>query len=115
MADNMRYHVFFESNDEGIGYYIGSYNDKDIAKKKVDYVFELFHSYGYETDEAQELFESIHLWRRYKMFSETEFSRTAFFNAVYYQTSGLSTGLNDKCKFAWSQMPENEEICLYTL
>jgi hypothetical protein len=82
----MIYHVFFES-DEGFGLHIGSYQDKDRAEKMGMYVWDLFENDG--TDNTNEINETAKLWRKYEVFSDTEF--TPMHMKGLQRTSGLSS------------------------
>jgi len=85
---NLKYHVFFEST-EGLGLYIGSYQDRDRAEKMGKYAWDLFENDG--TDKTNEIIEAIKLWRKYKVFPDTEFTpmhmkglqRTSGFSSVF--------------------------------
>ncbi|NWJ52961.1 MAG: hypothetical protein HXX14_19075 [Bacteroidetes bacterium] len=74
MAYNYLYHVFFESIDEGVGYYIGSFKDKYIAEEKGIHVEDLIYSSSEETEKKQELRVISRSWIKYKIFPETEFT-----------------------------------------
>ena len=74
MADNNWYHVFFEAIDDGVGYYIGSFKDKDIARKTGMHVNDLIYCDRDETDKKQELREISRSWVIYKIFPETEYT-----------------------------------------
>ncbi len=80
------YHVFFES-DEGFGLYIGSYHDRDHAEKMGKYVWDLFDNDG--TDKTSEIIEAAKLWRKYKVFPDTNFA--SMFVKGMLRTSGFST------------------------
>jgi hypothetical protein len=74
MADNMWYHVFFEAIDEGDGYFLGSFKDKDLSWKSGMHVNDLIYCDKNEVDKKQELREISRSWIKYKIFPETEYT-----------------------------------------
>ena len=83
------YHVFFEDHQEGVGLYIGSYKEKDRADKIGNYVWDLFENTG--IDKTDEIIEAVKLWRKYRIYTDTEYSR--FQIHAMKITSGLSSML----------------------
>ena len=92
MAD-MMYHLFFESRDEGIGYYIGSCKNKDDAKKIGEWVCDFFDEFGYYVDKPQEFRKIIKSWRHYKIFPETESTLLSFYKSIVFSLSGMTNAL----------------------
>jgi len=93
MADNVLYHVFFESFDEGIGYYIGSGKGKDSARRLGESVCILFDKFGDYEDKPQEFREIIKTWTEYNIFPETQCTLSSFIKSVVFSPIGMTNAL----------------------
>jgi hypothetical protein len=80
----IQYHVFYEDQDYG-GFYIGSYQDEDAAKKMGDYLWELFDN-RFKQKAIEEFNEILESSRKYPIMKEKEF--------LLRDVWGASTGMN---------------------
>jgi hypothetical protein len=82
------FHVFFEDNDSGIGFYIGTYYEREEAIKSANYIWDLFQKYNFDSD-SKEIIEAAKFWISYKTYPDTEYA--IFHNVVFSTSSGINT------------------------
>ncbi len=69
--NEIHYHVFYEDQDYG-GFYIGSYQEEDVAKKMGEYIWDLFDN-RFKQEAIEELNTILESSRKYPIADEREF------------------------------------------